>query len=1039
MPFSRAIPLSLISLFASCVCVDTSKLTTFKCSEGEESCPAGLQCCADDVCRPSCTAAGGGAAGGNAAGGGTAGGAQAGGAAAGGSAAGGASGGGLSSDAGPGCTAESCPNGCCDGDRCVAGTSAMACGARGGACSTCPGSETCVNGACSGCAATCAGCCVGSTCTTPGRDACGPAGQSCAACGATADSCSSAGECSCGTGRACASGQRCSNGACVCDSSSCANGCCTANGQCVGPSGQNETLCGAGGQACAGCSAPQAAVCVNATTRRAGQVPGVCTAGACTYVDVQTTCPNGCNNGSCIGDLCQGCTTPPLAVCMGTSRRSYATPGVCGTTGCTYTPVDTACPFGCSGGACLPDPCTGVSCNAPPPSTCTGSVRTSYAAPGVCAMGSCSYTASTETCAFGCTAGACLGNPCTGVTCTTPPTATCMGSTRKGFVSPGTCSNGQCSYAPQDTVCSNGCLNGLCLGDACAGVTCTMPPPAQCANPMTRRTFAAMGTCAVGVCSYTPTDSPCPFGCNMTTAQCNPDPCATVTCTTAPATTCNSSNTARRVFTTPGMCSAGTCSYSFVDTACNSPPATTCFNATTRRSFASTGTCSSGMCSYAPTDTTCQFGCANNQCNADPCSTVSCNTPPPADCPSGTQRRTFQNPGSCSNGTCSYTPVVTTCNSPPQNTCSGSVAVQYPSTGACAGGACSYTPTNTTCQFGCSNGSCVGDPCATVSCTSPPAADCLNGTTRRTYNSTGTCSAGTCSYGTQTFSCNTPPAALCLNATTRRTFSAAGTCSGGACSYAPTDTPCTFGCNAASNQCNPDPCASVSCNSPPAADCFNSTTRRTYSAMGTCSGGTCSYAAQTFACDSPPPPTCSGNVLVTSAAAGTCAGGACSYGVTNTTCVNGCSAGACLPCVAGVACVGNPGAPCRTGVTACPGGPNSTAVCTNGVNASGDCGTFTTGGCSYADSCIGTGTLTGTQQTCSNGTCSGSRVVNQANHPSCVRNREGAVCETTGGCSGSNNCICIQQITNTCQSGVCQYFSEITLTCGTNCMQCAIQ
>jgi formylglycine-generating enzyme required for sulfatase activity len=38
--------------------------------------------------------------------------------------------------------------------------------------------------------------------------------------------------------------------------------------------------------------------------------------------------------------------------------------------------------------------------------------------------------------------------------------------------------------------------------------------------------------------------------------------------------------------------------------------------------------------------------------------------------------------------------------------------------------------------------------------------------------------------------CNAPPAATCADGTTRRTFASTGTCASGTCSYAPTDTPC---------------------------------------------------------------------------------------------------------------------------------------------------------------------------------------------------------------------------------------------------------
>lgn len=64
------------------------------------------------------------------------------------------------------------------------------------------------------------------------------------------------------------------------------------------------------------------------------------------------------------------------------------------------------------------------------------------------------------------------------------------------------------------------------------------------------------------------------------------------------------------------------------------------------------------------------------------------------------------------------------------------------------------------------------DPCAGVTCNTPPAATCTNGTTRRTYATTGTCASGTCSYA--------PTDTVCQGG---------GACSGGACS-APLPTSC---------------------------------------------------------------------------------------------------------------------------------------------------------------------------------------------------------------------------------------------------------
>jgi hypothetical protein len=69
--------------------------------------------------------------------------------------------------------------------------------------------------------------------------------------------------------------------------------------------------------------------------------------------------------------------------------------------------------------------------------------------------------------------------------------------------------------------------------------------------------------------------------------------------------------------------------------------------------------------------------------------------------------------------------------------------------------------------------------------------------------------------------CTSPPAAMCLDADTLRAYGA-GSCAGGACSYPPTDTPCAGGCQGGA-------CASPGC---------DGCTGNTY-----CAGDTCATAA----------------------------------------------------------------------------------------------------------------------------------------------------------------------------------------------------
>lgn len=100
----------------------------------------------------------------------------------------------------PACSPARCPDGCCQGDRCVALTTQDIghCGKGGEQCVSCPGAfaAVCANGVCglSLCGA-CEGCCLGPTCSDgKSQKACGRQGEFCIPC---------------------FSGQRCVEGRCV--------------------------------------------------------------------------------------------------------------------------------------------------------------------------------------------------------------------------------------------------------------------------------------------------------------------------------------------------------------------------------------------------------------------------------------------------------------------------------------------------------------------------------------------------------------------------------------------------------------------------------------------------------------------------------------------------------------------------------------------------------------------------------------------------------------------------------------------------------
>ncbi len=152
------------------------------------------------------------------------------------------------------------------------------------------------------------------------------------------------------------------------------------------------------------------------------------------------------------------------------------------------------------------------------------------------------------------------------------------------------------------------------------------------------------------------------------------------------------------------------------------------------------------------------------------------------------------------------------CDSPPTSTCSDTSTLTTYGAGACGNGACSYAPINTSCASGCANGACTNNPCAGITC-------------------------------------DEPPAATCLDATTRRSYSSAGMCTNGTCSYAPTDTTCMNGCEG--GLCSGNACAGVSCDQPPAPTCTTPSSLRTFATVGTCAIVSCNYAPTDTACVAP--------------------------------------------------------------------------------------------------------------------------------------------------------------------------------------------
>ena len=312
--------------------------------------------------------------------------------------------------------------------------------------------------------------------------------------------------------------------------------------------------------------------------------------------------------------------------------------------------------------------------------------------------------------------------------CNTPPAATCLdANTLHAYSSDGRCEAGECTYAAVDLPCALGCEGGACLGDPCSGVVCDAPP-----SPC----HAATGVCQSGVCNYALDDGK---GCD------DGDTC-----------------------TEGDRCSAGTCGGTAVT--CTTPPPATCLDANNLGAYVATGTCEADGCSYESRSVPCPGGCANGQCNGDPCAGVVCNSPPAGcyeatgTCDDGLCQYDFDSGASCDDGNACTTGDVcsgggclgsaVTCNTPPAASCKDANTLLVASaSGTCGAGNCTYTTSEVACSHGCANNACVGDPCANVTCNTPPATNCRDAQTLVSYAAAGQCQSGTCDYTATTTTC----------------------------------------------------------------------------------------------------------------------------------------------------------------------------------------------------------------------------------------------------------------------------------------------
>ncbi len=207
---------------------------------------------------------------------------------------------------------------------------------------------------------------------------------------------------------------------------------------------------------------------------------------------------------------------------------------------------------------------------------------------------------------------------------------------------------------------------------------------------------------------------------------------------------------------------------------CTSPPVARCRDGQTVEAFPAQGTCSaSGGCAYTSVAIACGSQCQAGACVGEACAGMFCDRPPRASCTDGTHLLTYDRAGVCSAGSCFYHATTIdcpggcvagvcagnacaglACSSPPSATCLASNVVRvFDGVGHCQDGTCQYASRDVTCSQLCRDGACVNDPCASVSCTQPPAPYCVNGTTVRTSAAPGVCEGGTCRYTTLDAAC----------------------------------------------------------------------------------------------------------------------------------------------------------------------------------------------------------------------------------------------------------------------------------------------
>ena len=463
-------------------------------------------------------------------------------------------------------------------------------------------------------------------------------------------------------------------------------------------------------------------------------------------------------------------------------------------------------------------------------------------------------------------------------------------------------------------------------GDPCFEVICDSPSVPFCEGN-TAISSASSGECIEGECTYMQTatdclDETCWDGICMVTT----DPCLGQVCELPPEPTCEGNDLI--TFADLGYCDeSGACQYEATSETCG-------------EGF----TCASGACVNDDpfgncggneewlADGYCDDANNNSECgwDAGDCCETTCVS---AQYECGQVGYDCLDPAADDSDPC----FTVTCDEPPAATCDANEVVSSDSSGTCMDGECEYGETRTPCGDAaiCTAGECIdsADPCAGMECADVPVAYC-DGDTAISYDESGVCVDGTCSYGEVMTKCDAGTSCIEGECVEDEPFPdcdgnlgwiADGYCDssnnsdecgwdGGDCCGSTCVSTDLYECGVSGpgyNCIDPgavenDPCEGVDCSLPPAPVCEGNE-RVTYAPDGlcdagqcqfseaerydcgesVCTNGTCMDAADPCAgvtCFDPPEPYCEGNVLISYSAQGTCTEGECEFPIEESDC-----------------------------------------------------------------------------------------------------------------------------------------------------------